>query len=310
MALGRLRKIELRDIWATEAQDFTPWLASEENLTLLGEALDLELELKGQEVSVGPFRADILCANLDDGSDVLVENQLERTDHTHLGQLMTYAAGLHTATIVWVAADFQDDHRAALDWLNEITDERFRFFGLEIELWKIGASPAAPKFNIVSKPNDWSRAAARAVSNADLPERKVKYQKFWQGFVAHLNAADSGIKPQAPRPQHWMNFSIGRSGFQLMARLSLQRQELGVGLETKMDGKDAFDGFYEQRESIGASLGFEPEWQRLDGKKMTRVGLSDNFDVTDEAQWASCYEWLEDKLNRLNQTFRPIVADL
>ena len=100
MALGRLRKIELRDIWATEAQDFTPWLASEENLTRLGEALDLELELKGQEVSVGPFRADILCDNLDDGSDVLVENQLERTDHTHLGQLMTYAAGLHTATIV------------------------------------------------------------------------------------------------------------------------------------------------------------------------------------------------------------------
>lgn len=159
--LGRLERVDLRKEWKTEAQDFTPWLAQEVNLAVLSGALNMGLETVGQEESVGPFRADILCRNTLDDSWVLIENQLERTDHTHLGQLLTYAAGLKTVTIVWVAATFTDEHRAALDWLNEITDERFRFFGLEVELWRIGDSPAAPKFNIVAKPNEWVRAVSQ-----------------------------------------------------------------------------------------------------------------------------------------------------
>ena len=122
----------------------------------MANALGLELEIEAQEKEVGSFRADILCKDLDNESWVLIENQLERTDHTHLGQLLTYAAGLQAVTIIWIAARFSEEHRASLDWLNEITDESFRFFGLEVELWKIGSSPAAPKFNIVSKPNDWT----------------------------------------------------------------------------------------------------------------------------------------------------------
>ncbi len=172
--LGRLERVALRNIWTTEAQDFTPWLAQEVNLAILSETLNMDLETAGQEESVGPFRADILCRNTLDDSWVLIENQLERTDHTHLGQLLTYAAGLQTVTIVWVAATFTDEHRAALDWLNEITDERFRFFGLEVELWRIGNSPAAPKFNIVAKPNEWTRSigkATRRLRFTDLTER-------------------------------------------------------------------------------------------------------------------------------------------
>ena len=143
--LGRLHRVDLRDIWATEAQDFTPWLAQEENLKVLADTLNMELELEAQEKNVGPFRADILCKNTDDDSWVLIENQMGRTDTIHLGQLLTYAAGLQAVTIVWVAANFTEEHRAALDWLNDITDENFRFFGLEVELWRIGESPAAPK---------------------------------------------------------------------------------------------------------------------------------------------------------------------
>lgn len=156
--LDKLIKLNLRDIWKDEAQDFTPWLASEDNLNLLGETLRMELELKAREQNVGPFSADILCTNKDDGSLVLIENQLDKTDHKHLGQLMTYAAGLDTVSIIWISKEFTDEHRAALDWLNEITNIEFRFFGLEIELWKIGDSSPAPKFNIVCKPNDWSRS--------------------------------------------------------------------------------------------------------------------------------------------------------
>ena len=170
--LGRLERVDLRDVWQTEDQDFTPWLAQDENIGILGETLGMELEVEAQEKDVGPFRADILCRDAnspDHESWVLIENQLERTDHTHLGQLLTYAAGLRTVTIIWVAQRFTDEHRAALDWLNEITSERYQFFGLEVELWQIGESLAAPKFNIVSKPNEWhARRRAPRSARGDL----------------------------------------------------------------------------------------------------------------------------------------------
>ena len=126
--LGRLERVELRRIWSSESSDFTPWLAREDNLRLLGETVGIELELEAQEKTVGPFRADILCKDTATDSWVLIENQLERTDHSHLGQLLTYAAGISAVTVVWVAERFTEEHRAALDWLNERTAERINFF--------------------------------------------------------------------------------------------------------------------------------------------------------------------------------------
>jgi hypothetical protein len=187
--LGRLERVDVRDVWQKESEDFTPWLASEENIALLGDAIGLELEVEAQEKDVGPFRADILCKDTATGNWVLVENQLERTDQGHLGQLLTYAAGLQAVTIVWVAERFTDEHRAALGWLNEITDDRFNFFGLEIELWRIGTSPVAPKFNVVCKPNDWSKtvaAGAAQVQIESLTDTKKLQLEFWTAFRSHV----------------------------------------------------------------------------------------------------------------------------
>jgi hypothetical protein len=195
--IGRLTRVELREIWIREATDFTLWLAREENLAVLAETLGIDLELEAQEKAVGPFRADILCKDIDSNAWVLIENQLECTDHSHLGQLLTYASGLQAVTIIWIAARFTEEHRATLDWLNKITDESFRFFGLEVELWRIGDSPAAPKFNIVSKPNDWSRSvaqAARAIDEAELSKTR------------HNATVLLGRIPSCARPS-------GRSGF-------------------------------------------------------------------------------------------------
>ena len=146
--LGRLERVDLRAIWVSEATSFTPWLARPENMAVLAETLNIELELEAQERAVGPFRADLLCKDVGTDRWVLIENQLERTDHTHLGQLLTYASGLEAVTIVWIAARFMEEHRSTLDWLNKITNESFRFFGLEVELWRIGSSPAAPKSSV------------------------------------------------------------------------------------------------------------------------------------------------------------------
>lgn len=151
-----LERVQLRSVWFHEATSFTPWLAL--HIDLLGTCIGAQLEVQGKEKSIGIFRADIIAKDTITDEVVLIENQIERTDHSHLGQLLTYAAGVQAITIVWVACEFCDEHRAALDWLNEITNDGVRFFGMEIELWRIGDSAPAPRFNVVCKPNNWKKA--------------------------------------------------------------------------------------------------------------------------------------------------------
>ena len=215
--LGELIKVPLREFWEGEASDFTPWLADEENIGLLGDTIGVELEVEAQERNVGPFRADILCKDISTDNWVLIENQLEPTDHTHLGQLLTYAAGLDAVTVVWIAEGFTDEHRAALDWLNEITDEKFSFFGLEIELWRIGDSPMAPKFNVVSHPNDWTKTVSR-ISRNELTSVQINCtSNTGQHYESLLEERNGVIRPGKPLPRYWMPFAVGRSSFWLSA---------------------------------------------------------------------------------------------
>ena len=165
-ALGRLSQVDVREVWPSEANSFTPWLAQEENLRLLAETINMSLILEAREKPVGMFRADIIARNVHTGHLVLIENQLERTDHGHLGQLITYAAGFKAVSIVWVSSLFTDEHRAAFDWLNEVTDAGIAFYGLEMELWQIGDSAIAPKFNLVSKPNMFSKRVSERMSES------------------------------------------------------------------------------------------------------------------------------------------------
>ena len=271
--LGRLQKVALRDVWPDEARNFTPWLAEEGNLAILGDTLGMDLELKAQEKSVGPFQADILCINADDSSHVLIENQLERTDHRHLGQLMTYAAGLHTVVIVWIAERFTDEHQAAMNWLNEITDTKFHFFGLEIELWRIGNSLAAPKFNIVAKPNDWSRSVARSVRQEDWTKSQKLYYEFWDCFCRYLHKNDPSGRPRTPPVQSWMDFGIGRVGAKVIGILSSSDNRIGVRFQTEGENNKVFyDLLHSQKEEIESELGFAPDhWKRLDDTKYAQV---------------------------------------
>ena len=144
--LGVIERVDLREVWPDEAQDFTPWLA--ENLDKLGEALGLDLEFQGREVSVGPFFLDILAHDVGNDRRVVIENQLDKTDYDHLGKLLTYAAGYDAGVVVWLTGDFRDEHRAALDWLNQRTEESLEFYGVEIGAVKIGNSAPAPLFRL------------------------------------------------------------------------------------------------------------------------------------------------------------------
>ena len=217
--LGRLVRVPVREYWAGEAAHFTPWLAEAENVALLGQAIGVDLEVVGEEMNVGPFRADILCKDTINGHFVLIENQLEKTDHLHLGQLLTYAAGLDAVTIVWISTSFTDEHRAALDWLNRMTVDAANFFGLEIELWRIGDSAPAPKFNVVSQPNDWSETVAKsggAAAAGPLTETQQLHLAFWTQFREFMLERGSPVRIGKPSKDHWTNVAVGRSNFNIV----------------------------------------------------------------------------------------------
>ena len=311
--LGRLTRVELRDIWASEASDFTPWLAREENLAVLAETLALDLELEAQEKAVGPFRADILCKDIGSNAWVLVENQLARTDHNHLGQLLTYASGLEAVTIVWIAARFTEEHRSTLDWLNKITDDSFRFFGLEVELWRIGDSPAAPKFNVVSKPNDWSRSvaqAAHAIDDAELSGTRVMQRDYWSAFQLALSAAGGPVSGnQKPQPQGWMGYPVGRAGFKLSAVMLRAKRQVRAELYiTNVHAKAYFGLLRQQREAIEKELGYPLEWDPLPMGRDTRISIClSDADPEDKVDWPRQHKWLAARLNDLHRTFAPRV---
>jgi hypothetical protein len=320
--LGRLEKVDLRDFWLSEAGDFTPWLAEDANIALLGDAIGLELEVEAQEKNVGPFRADILCKDVSTDHWVLIENQLERTDHAHLGQLITYGAGLNAVTIVWISAKFTEEHRAALDWLNEITDERFNFFGLEVELWQIGDSLAAPKFNIVSKPNEWTRTvsgAAKSAQQGELSKGKQLQLEFWEGFREHLGSLDPPLVATKPLPQTWMTIQLGRSGTKLVAIASHynnEKQTYDIGelrAQVELIGQNA-QAFYalllRDKESIELDFGEALHWYSSENVNACRIYLVREAHLYDRESWPDYFRWMQLNLERLRAVFRDRVRRL
>lgn len=317
--LGRLEKVELREAWMTEAGDFTPWLAQEDNLALLGETIGIELELEAQEKDVGPFRADILCKDTTTDNWVLIENQIERTDHTHLGQLLTYAAGLKAVTIVWIAKRFTEEHRAALDWLNEHTDEKINLFGLEVELWRIGDSAVAPKFNIISQPNDWSRTVQQAAgARTGISEHNQLQLKFWAAYREYMESKNSVVRCGKPQPQHWMTHSIGRAGANLNSIIALRNIKTGaktpeIRAELCLDGPSAKQEFLileKQKKQIEEALGFKLIWYNPEEKAVCRIYTTQNADFMNELMWPKQFEWLRQTQEKMYQVFKPIVKDL
>lgn len=317
-SLGRLQRVDLRTIWTSEPVQFTPWLARPENLEILGETLGLDFESESVEVEkeVGSFRADIVCKD-SEGSSVLIENQLEQTDHNHFGKLLTYAAGRQAVTVVWLAARFRDEHRAALDWLNEITHEKSRFFGLEIELWQIGDSPAAPKFNIVSMPNDWSRLVAqssRAMDDAELTKTKLKQMEYWTRLQSVLDDQNGEVKGnRKPQPQHWMEYPIGRTGFWLSAVLHSRQKYIRVELYISgVDAANHLDRLEQQRDEIERELDYRLEWgdQSPTARDRRIAYYRRDVDSDDESDWPRQHEWLAKHLNDLHRVFVQRVRDL
>lgn len=318
-SLGKLKQIkDLRSVWPDEARDFSPWLAQEENLALIGETLNFGgdwLELLETEANVGRFRADIVCQDTSrEDHIVLIENQFGHSDHDHLGKLLTYAAGRKAKTIIWIAEHIRDEHRAAVDLLNEATDDQYQFFALEIELWKIGDSQIAPRFGIVAKPNDWSRNITKTVrrtADGNLTELKRTYIDYWTAFKEYLGD-HSQLRCQKPSPQQWMYLPIGRSYFTLTASLNTQESWIQAFLEFHGDnGTQFFNAMKQQQTQIDAESEFELTWDELPNRKGAKILVKKTGVIpTDQKSWEEQHKWLVEKLNHLYVLFHKRVKYL
>jgi len=310
-ALGTFKKVDLREYWKDEARDFTPWLAIDTNLELLGETLGLDIELEDTDVSVGNFRADLVAKDINSERIVIIENQLEKTNHDHLGKIITYASGLGADVIVWICKKVTDEHRNAIDWLNEISDEKIAFFALEIELWRINDSPPAPKFNIVGSPNEWAKTIKESTRTTKMTNTKILQGEFWTGLTEYMNENGTFLKLRKPRAQHWYSLAIGRSKFNIALTVNTQKNR--IGCEIYIRGENAKKAFYllhEDKDNIESEFGTELEWNEIPDGQDCRILLFTDGDIQEKEKWEKYFQWCQEKAERFFETFSDRIKKL
>ncbi len=300
--LGKLKKVELREGWKHEAIHFTKWLAEEENLTLLGEEIGFEIKLLQTEAAVGSFNVDILAEEENTGRKIIIENQLEITNHDHLGKIITYASGYDAQIIVWVVKDVREEHRQAIDWLNEHTDEDIEFYLVQIELWQIENSPYAPKFEIISKPNDWTKAVRSSTDSTELTDTKIKQLEFWTQFKDFAKQRQTRLHIQKNKPQHWINISIGSSEVHVALTIHSRENQFGIELYIP-DNKELYQKLFRHKSEIEAELGEEPIWMDLPNKKASRIRVLASGSFEDTGKWEDTFEWLISEAEKFHKVF-------
>ena len=296
----------LRDIWPHEALDFTPWLAEEENIALLGDAVGLEITVEETESSVGDFNVDIFASETGTDRKIIIENQLEETNHDHLGKLITYAAGKSADIIIWVVKHAREEHRAAIEWLNNYTDDRIGFF-CEIKLYKIGNSKPAVKFEVIERPNDWAKEVKKDNSSAS-PFRQAIYD-YWIAFNDHAfknKDFSKNFNQRKPNFHSWMNYSMGSSGYCISLTQVRSREELGLELYIS-DDKVLFNSLLEHKSEIENQSGLVFDWQALPEKKASRILITKPAQFDEKSQWAAQFDWIMDTMIKMKTTFKEYL---
>lgn len=299
------QETNLRKVWPNEAKDFTPWLA--EHLEYIGNILEMDLELVEKESKVGGYSADILAKVEDTESDtesyVVIENQLEDSNHDHLGKLITYASGKKAKAIVWVVKKAREEHREAIKWLNDATNAELGFYLLEIELWHIGNSKLAPKFNVVERPNEWAKVVK---TSNDVTDTKVLQLEFWQAFIDFANRTSfpKYFRLPSAHPQNWFNLAIGSSKCKICLEAKKQKQEATVGIYID-DDKALYQKFESDKQTIETAMKSNLQWTQA--TKASRFFEIKSFDMTDSSTWEEVFKWYIDKCIILKKTVQPYL---
>ena len=305
MKLSRLTKVELRDVWKHEANNFTKWLAKDENMQLLGEAISLDLVCIKREASVGKYSLDILAEDKDDGKTVIIENQLEMSDHDHLGKLITYASGYNASVVIWVCKEASEPHIKAIQWLNEETKNKGNCFLIELQIWRIDDSAPAPLFKVIESPNNWSNQlnSRNSKSNQKVSTEidSIKYD-FWQGLKDYCNDNNLVELTQAARPNSWYTVHFGTTKATVHLRLNTQTGRVNCELLID-DDKTLFKELYSHKEAIESKIGYELIWDNVESNKRSKIYISQEFKPYRKDTWVNNYDWLAKNIDIFKNTF-------
>lgn len=299
--LAKLKKVELRDVWGHEALDFTNWLARQENLDLLSEEIGIDIKPLQTEAHVGRFSVDILAEEEATGRKITIENQLEETNHDHLGKIITYAAGYDAEIVIWVVKDVREEHKKAVDWLNEHTDEDINFFLIKIELWQVANSDPAPKFDVIVSPNEWAKTIKASTSGSKMTETKVQQLDFWTKFKSYVRSRDKKIRLQTPRPQHWYDVSMGSSDAHIGLTINTRDNLLGCEIYISKS-KELFNFLRNHKEEIESELGDKANW--VDAAVASRIVVKKQVsDVFAEEDVEDYFTWLYERTVQFHKVF-------
>lgn len=268
--IGKLIEVDVRELWKHEQYDFSEWLSKNENLEYLNEILGLTLVDIDKEVFVGPYRCDLVAKDETSGITVVIENQLEGTNHDHLGKILTYASGLDAKTMVWIVKEAKEEHRSAVEWLNNNTNSDINFFLIEIHAYRIGDSAPAPKFEVVEKPNDFVKHSKGSNLNKELNKSQSERLFFWEQFNQVVVNRGKPFNLRKATPDHWYDVAMGTSEAHVAIDLINKNNYIIVEVVIS-DNKDLFDQLYSCKDEIENLLGFEMIWDRLDNKKASRI---------------------------------------
>lgn len=304
---GKIRKVNIKDIWQHEAHNFTPWLA--ENLDKLGESVGMDLELIEQEASVGNFSLDVLAKDLSTGHNVIIENQFGDTDHDHLGKMLTYAAGFDASKVIWISENVRDEHRQTIEWLNQRTDTDTQFFAIEIEVIRIDDSKPAYNFKPIVFPNEWrkSKKEGRIESSS---ARGEAYRAYFQSLINELRDKHSFTKAKIAQPQNWYTFPTGISGILYgtsFAQGGRVRAELYIDVGESDKNKSLFDWLFEHKQTIESEFGESLDWERLDDRRASRIAIYREGTIDDGEMLKEIQEWAIQELLKFRKIFSPLL---
>lgn len=307
ITMGKLEELsDLREVWPHEALDFTPWLSQDENMTLLADAVGLDIAVEETESSVGDFNVDIFATEVGTERKIIIENQLEDTDHDHLGKLITYASGKSADVVIWIVKRAREEHKAAIEWLNNHTDDKIGFFLCEIKLYRIGSSAPAVKFEVIEKPNGWTKEIKK--NEAASPTQQMRYE-YWTAFMDHAfsnTAFSKEFSRRSPNRDSWMSFSVGSSICYISVSQVRKRGVAVVELYIP-DDKELYKQLETQKDEIEALAGMPLDWQELKGKKASRICVEEPSDFEDKSAWIGQFEWIMDKMLRIKKAFKAHI---
>ena len=303
--LSRLKKIDLRKAWKHEAYDFTNWLSKDGNIDLLSNEIGVGINIIEKEASVGRFNVDILAEETTTNKNIIIENQLEKTDHDHLGKLITYASGIDAEIIIWLVKNSQEEHQQAVEWLNERTNNDLNFFLAQIELWQIDDSSYAPKINVIVKPNYWSKDVKSSVDKKKLTDTKKMQLEFWKKLKEYAEDNGYNINFRTPKPLGYHDISIGTSDAHISMNINTRDDKIDVGMYIKSSA--LFGLFTRKKEEIESKFGESLNWYELPDKKASRIRSFKSYSIADNENWTEAFDWMIEKILLYEKVFSNYI---